>query len=173
MPDGEAGGEGASHRRRERGLRSWLRHERQSVTVAPAEFKHHSAWGQRMVGPRGRKSLSGSTSRSAYRVVVDVPTLQMFEDIVEVAPTIRQEHISEPIVERIVIDVPVGSGEVVRTIPVKRMSSGRRSTPLTRLSTFPSRGTWKALSNAAATHHGADGRRSRAWKRSATHHGAD
>ena len=40
-------GEGAARRRRERRLRSWLRHERQSVTMALSEYKHHS--------PRGRR----------------------------------------------------------------------------------------------------------------------
>ena len=40
-------GEGAARRRRERRLRSWLRHERQSVAMALSEFKHHSSRGQR------------------------------------------------------------------------------------------------------------------------------
>ena len=40
-------GEGAARRRRERRLRSWLRHERLSVAMALSEFKHHSSRGQR------------------------------------------------------------------------------------------------------------------------------
>ena len=38
--DGEAGREFASRRHRERSLRSWLRHEWQSVAMALAGFKH-------------------------------------------------------------------------------------------------------------------------------------
>ena len=40
-------GEGAARRRRERRLRSWLKHERQSVAMALSEYKHHSSRGQR------------------------------------------------------------------------------------------------------------------------------
>ena len=40
-------GEGAARRRRERRLRSWLRHERQSVAVALSEYMHHSSRAQR------------------------------------------------------------------------------------------------------------------------------
>ena len=46
MAGGEVFGEGAARRRRERRLRSWLRHERQSVAMALAEQKHHASRGQ-------------------------------------------------------------------------------------------------------------------------------
>ena len=46
MAGGEVCGEGAARRRRERRLRSWLRHERQSVAMALVEQKHHASWGQ-------------------------------------------------------------------------------------------------------------------------------
>ena len=36
-------GEGAARRRRERRLRSWLKHERQSVAMSLSEYKHHSS----------------------------------------------------------------------------------------------------------------------------------
>ena len=39
---------GAARRRRERRLRSMLRHERMTVAMALAEFSHHSSRGQRM-----------------------------------------------------------------------------------------------------------------------------
>ena len=42
-------GTSAAKRRRERRLRSMLRHERQTVAMAIAEFTHHSA-------PRGQKT---------------------------------------------------------------------------------------------------------------------
>ena len=50
------GASGAARRRRERRLRAWLRHERQSVAAALAEAHHHSA------GPRGE---SGGAAREA------------------------------------------------------------------------------------------------------------
>ena len=40
-------GEGAARCRRERRLRSWLKHEPQSVAMALSEFKHHSSRGQK------------------------------------------------------------------------------------------------------------------------------
>ena len=55
MAGGDLDGEGAARRRRERHLRSWLRHERQSVAMALAEFKHHSSRGQRMARARGER----------------------------------------------------------------------------------------------------------------------
>ena len=48
-------GEGAARRRRERRLRSWLKHERQSVAMALAEQKHHASWGQ--MRARAREEL--------------------------------------------------------------------------------------------------------------------
>ena len=39
-------GEGAARRRRQRRLRSWLKHERQSVAMALAEYTHHASRGQ-------------------------------------------------------------------------------------------------------------------------------
>ena len=39
---------GAAQRRRQRRLRSWLRHERMTVAMALAEKLHHSTRGQRM-----------------------------------------------------------------------------------------------------------------------------
>ena len=41
-------GSSAARRRRERRLRSMLRHERMTVAIALAEFSHHSTRGQRM-----------------------------------------------------------------------------------------------------------------------------
>ena len=43
MAGSEVCGEGAARRRRERRLRSWLRHERESVAMALAEQKHHAS----------------------------------------------------------------------------------------------------------------------------------
>ena len=47
MAAGRDDGEGAARRRRERRLRSWLKHERQSVAMALSEYKHPSSRGQR------------------------------------------------------------------------------------------------------------------------------
>ena len=45
---------GAARRRRERRLRSWLKHERMTVAVALAEASHHTdPWGQRTARARG------------------------------------------------------------------------------------------------------------------------
>ena len=39
---------GAAQRRRERRLRSWYRHEKQTVRMALATYSHHTAlWGQK------------------------------------------------------------------------------------------------------------------------------
>ena len=46
--DGADGGTGSARRRRERRLRSMLRHERMTVAMALAEKLHHSSRGQRM-----------------------------------------------------------------------------------------------------------------------------
>ena len=46
MAGGEVDGEGAARRRRQRRLRSWLKHERQSVAMALAEYTHHASRGQ-------------------------------------------------------------------------------------------------------------------------------
>ena len=45
--DDAGGGTGSARRRRERRLRSFLRHERMAVAMALSEFKHHSSRGQR------------------------------------------------------------------------------------------------------------------------------
>ena len=45
--DDAGGGTGSALRRRERRLRSFLRHERIAVAMALSEFKHHSSRGQR------------------------------------------------------------------------------------------------------------------------------
>ena len=62
-------GEGAARRRRERHLRLWLKHERQSVAMALSEYNHHSqedrgrtglerrSTGTKYVAPRRQKSL--------------------------------------------------------------------------------------------------------------------
>ena len=51
----DAGGGTGSARRRERRLRSFLRHERMAVVMALSEFMHHSSRGQRKdrAGERG------------------------------------------------------------------------------------------------------------------------
>ena len=55
------GGTGSARRRRERRLRSMLRHERMSVAMALAEYTHHSA-------PRGQKmARAGGGSASTLR----------------------------------------------------------------------------------------------------------
>ena len=46
MAGGEVDGEGSARRRRQRRLRSWLKHERQSVAMALAEYTHHASRGQ-------------------------------------------------------------------------------------------------------------------------------
>ena len=46
MAGGEVDGEGAARRRRQRRLRSWLKHERQSVAMALAQYTHHASRGQ-------------------------------------------------------------------------------------------------------------------------------
>ena len=46
MAGGEVDGEGAARRRRQRRLRSWLKHERQSVAMALVEYTHHPLRGQ-------------------------------------------------------------------------------------------------------------------------------
>ena len=43
---GDFDGEGAARRRRQRRLRSWLKHERQSVAMALAKYTHHASRGQ-------------------------------------------------------------------------------------------------------------------------------
>ena len=47
-PSGRPLSSGVARRRRERRLRSMLRHERMTVAMALAEFSHHSSRGQRM-----------------------------------------------------------------------------------------------------------------------------
>ena len=47
-PSGRPQSRGVARRRRERRLRSMLRHERMTVAMALAEFSHHSSRGQRM-----------------------------------------------------------------------------------------------------------------------------
>ena len=46
MAGGDVDGEGAARCRRQRRLRSWLKHERQSVAMALAEYSHHASRGQ-------------------------------------------------------------------------------------------------------------------------------
>ena len=57
------GGTGSARRRRERRLRSMLRHERMSVAMALAEYTHHSA-------PRGQKMAraGGGSARRTTRL---------------------------------------------------------------------------------------------------------
>ena len=73
MAGGEVDGEGAARRRRQRRLRSWLKHERQSVAMALAEYTHHASRGQTRArareeagsetyyAPRGPKTLPPGT----------------------------------------------------------------------------------------------------------------
>ena len=55
-------------RRRQRRLRSWLRHERQTVAMELAAALHHS----RDVGPRSHYALRGQNSASSGREGVEV-----------------------------------------------------------------------------------------------------
>ena len=51
-PSGRPQSSGVARRRRERRLRSMLRHERMTVAMALADFSHHSSRGQRMARAR-------------------------------------------------------------------------------------------------------------------------
>ena len=56
---------GAAKRRRERRLRSWLRHERMTVAMALAEVTHHTApRGQKTARPGERRETSCTTPRA-------------------------------------------------------------------------------------------------------------
>ena len=57
---------GAARRRRQRGLRSWLKHERQSVAMALAECTHHASSARRGPEP-GREWSTRSTSAYGHR----------------------------------------------------------------------------------------------------------
>ena len=61
----EQPGSGAAQRRRQRRLRSWLRHERMTVAMAPAERTHHSSRGQKVArtGVWGREMNYTATIR--------------------------------------------------------------------------------------------------------------
>ena len=116
---------GAAFRRRERRLRSWLKHERIIVAMALAESLHHSA--QRLEKARAReveqqKALPpgkrpgvlkdpepqgriGQHCGVGFELVqaLDVPVLQMVEQSVEVDTFFR---LSLPAVVEQVIEVP-------------------------------------------------------------------
>ena len=73
MAGGDVDGEGAARSRRQRRQRSWLKHERQSVAMALAEYTHHASRGQTRArareeagsetyyAPRGLKTLPPGT----------------------------------------------------------------------------------------------------------------
>ena len=61
-PSGRPQSSGVARRRRERRLRSMLRHERMTVAMALAEFSRRSSWGQRMA-----RLGCGGTSRTTRR----------------------------------------------------------------------------------------------------------
>ena len=62
------GASGAARRRRERRLRAWLRHERQSVAAAVAETLHHSAGPrEKVVERRGRQEGEVHETHNALR----------------------------------------------------------------------------------------------------------
>ena len=68
MPDVDHAGSGAARRRRERRLRAWLRHERQSVAAAVAEALHHSAGPrEKVVERRGRQEGEVHETHNALR----------------------------------------------------------------------------------------------------------
>ena len=57
--DDAGGGTGSARRRRERRLRSHLRHERMAIAMALAESTHHSAQRQEMARAGGRGRVAG------------------------------------------------------------------------------------------------------------------
>ena len=59
MAGGDVDGEGAARRRRQRRLRSWLKHERQSIAMALAEYTHHASKGQ--MRARAREEVEHAT----------------------------------------------------------------------------------------------------------------
>ena len=62
------GATGAAARRRQRRLRAWLRHERQSVAAAVAEALHHSAGPrEKVVEKRGRQEGEVHETHNALR----------------------------------------------------------------------------------------------------------
>ena len=65
MMASEQPGSGAARRRRQRRLRSWLRHERMTVAMALAESTHHSSRGQTIAraGVWGREMNYTATIR--------------------------------------------------------------------------------------------------------------
>ena len=99
---------GAAKRRRERRLRSWLRHERMTVAMALAEVTHHTA-------PRGQKTARarGKESDELYDAKgLTTPPPTRPAPLVEVWPQGRvQRHVVEdlgelaPLVQ--ILDLPV------------------------------------------------------------------
>ena len=59
MMAGGDDGEGAARRRRQRRVRSWLKHERQSVAMALAEYTHHASRSQTRA--RAREEVEHAT----------------------------------------------------------------------------------------------------------------
>ena len=99
---------GAAKRRRQRRLRSWLRHERMTVAMALAEVTHHSA-------PRGQKTARAREEErdELYDVKgLMTPPPTRLTPLVEVRPQGRvQRHVVEdlgelaPLVQ--ILDLPV------------------------------------------------------------------
>ena len=100
----EQPGSGAAQRRRQRRLRSWLRHERMTVAMALAESTHHSSrgqktamarvWGREMNytatiqdPPHTSQSSSACTKSLAPRGLTGSPVPQTAEQLVE-APNV-------------------------------------------------------------------------------------
>ena len=138
MAAGRDDGEGSATRRRERHLRSWLKHERQSVAMALSEFQHHSSRGQRKdsAGEEGhRDKVRGATATEAPFLpgfpagrrhgssnapwislplfvpvveVLDIPAPQMVEQLLEVFGRLDIE------VPEQVIEVPKSSQDCIR-----------------------------------------------------------
>ena len=61
------GASGAARRRRERRLRAWLRHERQSVAAALAEALHHSSGPKKKVVERRERQEGRGTTACGHR----------------------------------------------------------------------------------------------------------
>ena len=92
-------GEGAACRWRERRLRSWLKHERQSAALALSECTHHSSRGQRKdrAGEEGHRDKYEAPRRQKPKhtmeqladvvpmvQILDIPVPQMVEQLLEV-----------------------------------------------------------------------------------------
>ena len=126
----ERGSTGSARRRRERRLRSMLRHERMSVAMALAAATHHSAqrgeWRDLYEAPRGQRTASSEATNYALQsqttsVAGDTEFFSLYEEelggtrpdrLYVVRPQGRvQRHTVEQIVDTVLfvpsLDVPV------------------------------------------------------------------